>query len=212
MQQPTRRYQITNEVLNAVTHGIGLMMSIVGFVFLMFKAYEDGRGLEWTAFIIYGCSLLVLYTCSMMFHSLYFTKAREVFRILDHSGVYVLIAGTYTPFSLLAIRGWLGWTILITIWILAIAGITVNAVWPGRLHKIETIIYVLMGWMCLAGGRQLWLNLGLTGFWLLVAGGVAFTLGALLYSFPHIKYLHVIWHIFVMIGTTLMYFSIYFYI
>jgi len=80
------------------------------------------------------------------------------------------------------------------------------------LRKIETVIYVLMGWMCLAGGKQLWTNLGVAGFWLLVAGGVAFTLGALLYSFPHIKYLHVIWHLFVMLGTTLMYFSIYFYI
>ncbi|AVK61311.1 hemolysin III [Lactobacillus sp. CBA3605] len=212
MQQPSRRYQITNEVLNSVTHGIGLILSIVGFVFLMLKAYNDGQALEWTAFVIYGCSLVVLYTCSMLFHGLYFTRAREVFRILDHSGVYVLIAGTYTPFSLLAIKGWLGWTILLTIWGLAIAGITVNAVWPGRLHKVETVIYVLMGWMCLAGGRQLWLNLGLTGFWLLVAGGVAFTLGALLYSIPHIKYLHVIWHVAVMIGTALMYFSIYFYI
>ncbi|WP_137626461.1 PAQR family membrane homeostasis protein TrhA [Lactiplantibacillus pingfangensis] len=208
----SRRYQITNEVLNSVTHGIGLILSIIGFVFLMLKAFEDGRQLEWTAFIIYGCSLLILYTCSMLFHGLYFTKAREVFRIFDHSGVYILIAGTYTPYSLLAIKGWLGWTILLTIWALAITGITANAVWPGKLRKIETVIYVLMGWMCLAGGRQLWLNLGVTGFWLLVAGGVAFTLGALLYSLPHVKYIHVIWHIFVMIGTTLMYFSIYFYI
>ncbi|ETY73078.1 PAQR family membrane homeostasis protein TrhA [Lactiplantibacillus fabifermentans] len=212
MPTTSRRYQITNEVLNSVTHGIGLALSIAGFVFLMIKAYEDGQGLEWAAFIIYGVSLFVLYTCSMLFHGLYFTRAREVFRILDHSGVYVLIAGTYTPYSLLAIKGWLGWTILITIWVLAIAGIVVNAVWPGKLRKIETVIYVLMGWMCLAGGKQLWTNLGVTGFWLLVAGGVAFTLGALLYSFPRIKYLHVIWHIFVMIGTALMYFSIYFYI
>lgn len=212
MAQSARQYQITNEVLNSVTHGVGIVLSIVAFVFLMLKAYADGQSLEWTAFIIYGCSLFVLYTCSTLFHSLYFTRAREVFRIFDHSGVYILIAGTYTPYSLLAIKGWLGWTILIMIWVLAIAGITVNAIWPGRLKKIETVIYVLMGWMCLAGGRQLWTHLGVTGFWLLVAGGVAFTLGALLYSFPHIKYLHVIWHLFVMIGTTLMFFSIYFYI
>ncbi|CAM3239317.1 PAQR family membrane homeostasis protein TrhA [Lactiplantibacillus plajomi] len=208
----TRRYQLLNEILNSVTHGIGIALSIVGFVFLMLKAYADGTALEWTTFIIYGCSLIVLYTFSTLFHSLYFTRAREVFRIFDHSAVYILIAGTYTPYSLLAIKGWLGWTILITIWVLAIAGITVNAIWPGKLKKVETVIYVLMGWMCLAGGKQLWDSLGLVGFWLLVAGGVAFTLGALLYSLPHVKYIHVIWHVFVMIGTALMYFSIYFYI
>ncbi|KAE9562543.1 PAQR family membrane homeostasis protein TrhA [Companilactobacillus bobalius] len=212
MMKISRRYSIRNEVFSALTHGIGIVLSLLGFIFLIRKANVDGSLIEYVSFIIYGISLCTLYTFSTLFHSLYFTKAREVFRVFDHSSIYILIAGSYTPFSLLVIKGWLGISMIIVIWILAIMGIVINSVYPGKLKKVETIIYIFMGWLCILGGKQIWNNLGSQGFFLLLFGGISFTLGAILYSLNGIKYAHVIWHIFVLIGTMLMFFSIYLYI
>ncbi|QGG59373.1 PAQR family membrane homeostasis protein TrhA [Loigolactobacillus bifermentans] len=216
IQKPflSRTYLIVYEVLNAVTHGVGFFLSVAGFVFLMLKVHsEQSNAFTTTAYAIYGSSLLILYLSSTLFHSLIFTRAKHIFQIFDHSSIFLLIAGSYTPYCLLAIHSTLGYWLCGIIWLLAILGVVQKAVsrGPGS-SKASTVLYVLMGWGCLIAMRPLYQSLGPIGFTLLVAGGVAFTVGAVIYSFQQIKFIHVIWHVFVMLGTAFMYFSILFYI
>ncbi|MHC9536377.1 PAQR family membrane homeostasis protein TrhA [Dellaglioa sp. BT-FLS60] len=210
-QNYSRRYLILNEVLNAVTHGIGFGLSIAGLIVLIIKGTHDGSALEITSYAIYGSSLVLLYLTSTLFHSLIFTRARTVFQIFDHSSIYILIAGTYTPYCLIAVGGALGWTLFGIIWVMTILGIIYKSIWLGHFKTISTIIYLIMGWLCLSAMFPLYASLGVTGFWLLVSGGLAFTIGAGIYSINGVKYLHVVWHLFVMLGTGLMFFSILFY-
>jgi len=207
-----RHAQLLNEIWSAITHGFGFILSIVGTILLLIKAMELEKPLDLVAYAIYGASLLVLFFSSTMFHSLYFTKASHVFQILDHDSINFLIAGTYTPYCLLAIRGRLGIGLCIVIWLLAIGGIIFQFFAVGKFKKVETLIYVLMGWLCMVGAKPLYESLGLIGLSLLVAGGVAFSLGGLIYNIPHVKYVHVWWHVLVLVGATLMYFSILLYI
>lgn len=209
--QFSRRYQIVNEVLNSVTHGIGVGLSIAGLVLLILRAVHLGGAMRITAYTVYGSILVLFYLASTMFHSLYFTKASHLFQIFDHCAIYLLIAGTYTPYCLVVIRGALGWAIFGVIWATAIMGIIYKCLWLGKFQKLSTVLYVVMGWFCLLGAKALYNGLGPRGFLLLVLGGVAFTVGAVLYSFKNIKFGHVIWHLFVLLGTILMYFSVYLY-
>lgn len=197
------------EIGNAISHGIGAILSIIGLIFLILKAVHTGSAIRVVTFSIYGAVLILFYLSSCLYHALIYTRARHVFRIFDHSMIFLVIAATYTPYCLVAIRGWLGWTIFGVIWGLAVLGVIHKSVHL-RNHgksKISTILYVLMGWLCMVAVFPLWNSLGPLGFSLLLAGGVTFTLGAVLYSFPT-AYTHLIWHIFVLIGTALMYFSI----
>ena len=162
-------------------------------------------------FTIYGSALILFYLSSTLFHALIFTRAKRVFQILDHSMIFVLIAATYTPYCLVSIGGWLGWTIFGVIWGLSVIGIVYKCIWLKHKSKYSTIIYILMGWLCLVAFMPLWRALGPIGFGLLLLGGLAFTIGALFYSRPT-PYTHFIWHIFVLIGTILMYFSILLYV
>ncbi|MTV81192.1 PAQR family membrane homeostasis protein TrhA [Secundilactobacillus folii] len=208
MPKESRRYQIINEVLNSVTHGIGVALAIAGLVILVIRAVHEGGAMRITAFSIYGALLVIFYLASTLFHSLYFTRASHLFQIFDHSAIYLLIAGTYTPYCLVVIKGTLGWVIFSVIWVMAILGVIYKSIWLGKYQKVSTIIYVVMGWFCVLGFKQLYNGLGIPGFTLLVLGGVAFTVGAVIYSFKGIKFGHVIWHLFVLLGTALMYFSV----
>lgn len=206
--KPSRRYLIINEVLNAVTHGIGVALSIAGLVLLIIRGVQQGGAMRITAYTLYGALLVIFYLASTLFHSLYFTKASHLFQIFDHSAIYLLIAGTYTPYCLVVIKGALGWVIFGVIWAMTILGVIYKALWLGKYQKLSTVIYVIMGWFCVLGFKQLYQGLGIPGFTLLVLGGVAFTVGAVIYSFKGIKFGHVIWHLFVLLGTILMYFSV----
>ncbi|WP_461213082.1 PAQR family membrane homeostasis protein TrhA [Lacticaseibacillus sp. GG6-2] len=203
-------YTFTNESLSATTHAIGLGMAIIGTVVLAFRAGSDP--LRQATFIGFGAALILLYSASTAFHSLYFTKARHVLQVLDHSGVFILIAGSYLPYCLVAIGGKLGIGLLIGIWALCLAGIGYKCFFIGKWKIVETSIYVILGWLCLIGIQPLWRHLGPIGFWLLVSGGIAYTLGAVVYSQKHIPYIHVIWHLFVMAGSACMYASIYLFV
>lgn len=199
------------EIGNAITHGIGAGLSIAGLILLIVRAVHTGSPMRIVTFTIYGSALILFYLSSTLFHALIFTRAKHVFQILDHSMIFVLIAATYTPYCLVSIRGWLGWTIFGVIWGLSIIGIVYKAIWLKHKSKYSTIIYILMGWLCLVAFAPLWHALGPVGFGLLLLGGLAFTVGALFYSRPT-PYTHLIWHIFVLIGTILMYFSILLYV
>lgn len=207
-----KRSQIINEVWSALTHGLGIVLSVFALVALIFKGIHSGSGLIFAAYLIYGVSLCGLYLCSTLFHCLYFTKANRLFQIFDHCSIYLLIAGTYTPYCLLVIGGKFGLGILAVIWLTAIGGTLYHILARNRQQKIETLAYVVMGWTCILGLKQLIAGLGLSGMLLLFCGGLAFTFGALLYSIKGMKYTHVFWHLAVMIGTILMFISIYYYI
>lgn len=207
--QFSRKYLITNEVLNAVSHGIGVVLSIVGFVFLLKKA---DSGLHYVSFIIYGVSLLLLFLASTLYHSLIFTKAKKVFQVFDHCSIYLLIAGTYTPYCLLYIKGTIGIVLLSVIWLAAIVGIVYKSLTLSKVKsvsKLSTIIYNVMGWAVVIALPSLYHSVGLKGLLLLVGGGVAYTVGSVFYSMKNRRYMHVVWHLFVMLGAMLMFFSIY---
>ncbi|MBA1435249.1 PAQR family membrane homeostasis protein TrhA [Bombilactobacillus bombi] len=214
---PTNRsktYQITNEIFSAITHGIGLVLSIAGTILLIIKALNQHHNqlLAFIAYTIYGFTLMFLYLCSTLFHSLYFTKAKHVFQILDHSSIFLLIAGTYTPFCLLGLPKPQSWLFLGLIWIITISGIIYKIFNIGHHPIIDTALYVVMGWMVVLIMKPLQVAIGKQGIILLFWGGVSFTGGALLYCMRSIKYIHVIWHMFVMLGTALMFLAVYFYL
>ncbi|CAM3141032.1 hemolysin III family protein [Lactococcus hircilactis] len=207
----SRSYLILNEIFNSITHGIGLGLAIAGLVLLLVRAAQSGSAMQVVSASIYGAALILLFLFSTLAHSLHFTKAVNVFRVFDHSGIYFLIAGTYTPYCLVAVRGWLGWTIFGVIWACAITGITLTAIYLpkwNRVPKSSTVLYVLMGWMILLAIYPLWQTISPLDFWLLVSGGVVYSLGALIYHFKF-PFAHVIWHLFVLIAALLMWFSVY---
>ncbi|NLM67172.1 MAG: hemolysin III family protein [Enterococcus sp.] len=210
----TRSYLITNEVLNAITHGIACALSIAGLVILLVKGARLGSPVHIVSYALYGSMMILLFLFSTLFHSLIFTKAKKVFQVFDHSSIFLLIAGSYTPFCLISIQGWLGWTLFTFIWLLAVSGIVYKSL---TLHKKETVsrvstfIYIVMGWLCLTAFYPLVHALGLWGTVLLAGGGVAYTVGALFYGLKNVRFMHVVWHLFVMLGAGLMYFSVLFF-
>lgn len=215
MQQTkfSRKYDIVNEVLNACTHGIGFGLSIAGLVILLVKGARMDA-LHVVSYAIYGSMMILLFLFSTLFHSLIFTRARKVFQVFDHASIFLLIAGSYTPFCLLSVGGLFGWTLFTLIWLMALAGIVYKALTLHKAHqvsKVSTIIYVIMGWLCVLAGPQLLHSLGKPGLLLLFFGGVSYTFGAVLYSLKTIRFMHVVWHLFVMLGAALMYFSVLFY-
>lgn len=212
--QSSRTYQILNEIFNAITHGIGVGLSIAALVLLILKGVASGSALTVTAFAIYGASLVMLFLFSTLAHSLHFTRAVKVFRVFDHNGIYLLIAGTYTPYCLVALNNWLGWIVLAIIWICAILGIVLTSIYLpkwGRTPKLSTILYVVLGWMILIVIYPLWQAIDPIGFWLLVLGGVVYSVGAAIYHF-RFPFAHVVWHLFVLLAAALMFISVYGYV
>lgn len=213
MQQAnfSKKYIIVNEVFNAVTHGIGAGLSIAGLIILLIKGAKMGSAVHVVSYAIYGTTLILLFLASTLYHSLIFTKAKNVFQVFDHSSIYLLIAGSYTPYCLTVIGGTLGWVLLGLIWLLAIGGVVYKSIFLKKKGKTDVILYVLMGWICLIAFKPLLEGLGVGGTLLLAGGGVSYTVGAIFYSLKHIKFMHVVWHFFVLLGAALMYFSILFY-
>lgn len=210
----TRKYLIVNEILNAVTHGIGCGLSIAGLVILLVKGARLGSPMHVVSYAIYGSTMILLFLFSTLFHSLIFTRAKKVFQVFDHASIFLLIAGSYTPFCLLSIQGWQGWTLFGLIWALAIGGVVYKSVTLHRketVSKISTIIYIIMGWLCVLAFVPLVQSLGLWGTILLAGGGVSYTVGALFYGLKNVRFMHVVWHIFVMLGAGLIYFSVLFF-
>lgn len=208
----TKKYLILNEVLNAVTHGIGVLLSIAGLVLLLMKGSQSGSTIELASYIVYGTSLILLYLCSTLYHSLSFTRVRKLFKIFDHSSIYVLIAGTYTPYYLVTIGGTLGWIMFGIVWIIALSGIIFKSVAVEKFPNVSTLVYIGMGLLCVFTFKPLYEGLGRNGLYLLIAGGAAYIIGTIFYSLRSVKYMHVVWHLFVLLGTGLMFLSILFYV
>jgi hemolysin III len=211
-QEKITYYDPKEEKLNVITHAIGLILSIVALVLLVVFASLEGTAKHIVSFSIYGVSLIVLYSASTIYHYSQRPKLRKRLNIFDHAAIYVLIAGTYTPFTLVVLKGWVGWTIFGVSWGLALAGISLKLFFTGRYDKISTFAYVLMGWLIIFAIKPLVQNLPFDGLMWLLAGGIFYTVGAVLYSIKRIKYNHAIFHIFVLLGSFAHFIAIFFYV
>jgi hemolysin III len=205
-------YSIREEIANAVSHGIGVLLSIVALVMLIIHATLDGDVWHIVSVTIYGVSLVVLYLCSTLLHSITHRKIKDVFEILDHSAIYLLIAGSYTPFLLVTLRGTFGWSLLGVIWGLALIGIVLKLFYVKRFIVVSTLCYILMGWLIIIAIKPLYTHLPFAGIVWLVLGGLLYTFGSIFYVWRRIPYHHAIWHVFVLAGSTCHFFCILLYV
>ncbi len=208
----THVFSKQEELANSITHGIGALLSIYSLVILI--VYSSLYGTAWhvVSFTIFGVTMLILYTSSTMLHSLPKGKAKDVFEILDHSSIYFFIAGTYTPFLLIVIKGSLGWTLFGVVWGLAFAGTVFKCFFVKKYLFSSTILYVVMGWLIVLAWKPLVTNLAPQGMTYLVIGGALYTLGAIFYVWRGFKYHHALWHLFVIGGSAVHFFCILFYV
>ncbi|KRG12447.1 PAQR family membrane homeostasis protein TrhA [Lederbergia galactosidilytica] len=200
------------ELANAITHGIGFLLSIPALVVLIVSAVNNGNAMHVVSFTIFGVSMILLYLFSTMLHSVKPSKIKNVFAILDHSAIYILIAGTYTPLALVSLNGALGWTLFGIVWGLAVAGITFKCFLVNKFRVLSTIFYLLMGWLIIIAIQPLYASLSPAGFYLLLTGGIFYSVGAIFYIWRNLPYSHAIWHLFVIAGSAFMYFCVLFYV
>lgn len=196
-----RSYSLGEEIANAITHGLGVALSIAALALLVFVAATRGNGWHLATAIVYGTSLFLLYLSSTLYHSIPGEKARHVFKIIDHSAIYLLIAGTYTPFTLVTLRHSGGWWLFAIVWSLAAVGIALEAFWVYRPKWVSAAVYLGMGWLIVVAMGPLIENLAPAGVWLLAAGGLAYTLGTIFYVLKKVPYMHAVWHLFVLGGS-----------
>ena len=204
-----KAYSTAEEWLNTITHGIGFIAAIVGLCFLLYRAEDT---LTTAAGAIYGATLILMFLSSTLYHAISHQKAKGWLKLFDHSAIYLLIAGTYTPLLLVSIGGVLGVTMTAIIWCLAIGGVTFKLIAQHKYPKVSVMTYLLMGWIAIGVIYPLYIALPSAGLWLLVAGGLCFTLGVCFYVSKKVKYTHAIWHVFVLGGCSCHYFSIYYYV
>ena len=196
------------EIANAITHGIGALLAVAALVVLIVMAAIHGSVWHIVSFSIFGATLVLLYFASTLYHSLTHAKAKRVFHKFDHISIYLLIAGTYTPFCLTALRGWIGWTVLGVVWSCAILGAVLKAISVGKRIKLSTVLYILMGWVILVAIQPLYKAMPFNGFLFLVAGGISYTIGTIFFIRNQVKYNHSVWHVFVLGGSVLHFFSV----
>lgn len=205
-------YTIGEEIANSITHGIGVALSIAGLVVLVVMAALHGDAWQVVSCAIYGASMIMLYTASTLYHSFQNPNVKRIMRILDHSSIYLLIAGTYTPFTLISLRGPWGWSLFGVVWGLALTGIVFKLYFTGRFNKASTIIYVLMGWIAVIAIKPMIDIIPFGGLALLFGGGMSYTLGVIFYVWKKMPYHHAVWHLFVLGGTVLHFFAILFFV
>lgn len=208
----TYTYSRKEEVANAITHGIGALLSVAALVILIVFASLKGTGWHLASYIVYGITMLLLYANSTLVHSLKEGKVKDLFEFFDHSSIYLFIAGTYTPFLLVATRSSLSWTLFGIIWGIAIAGVVFKAFFVKRFLFMSTLFYLGMGWLIVLIWPQLVASISAGGINLLVAGGVAYTLGTIFYVWRGFPFHHAIWHLFVLAGSVLHFFAILIYL
>lgn len=205
-------YSSTEEKINVLTHGFGLLFSFIAFYLLILKAIQFNKPIQSLSFIIYGLSLIILYAASTLYHASKDPEKRRRLNIFDHASIYVLIAGSYTPFALVTLEGKVGWWLFGIIWTFALTGVILKLYYTGKYDKLSTIMYVAMGWIVIFAMKPLIENLNQTGLYWLIAGGIFYTIGALFYSYAKLKYNHAIFHVFVLLGSFAHFIAIYKYI
>jgi hemolysin III len=211
MSKHNHYYSDAEEKLNIYSHGAGLVLSIIAFPFLVLKSLTFDGFWKPASIFVFGLSMIILYTASTFYHAATVPKIRRRLNIFDHAAIYVLIAGTYTPFTIIVLEGQLGWMLFIATWIFALTGIILKLFFTGKFNKLSTVMYVLMGWQIVFAINPLIENFSTNGLQWLFAGGIFYTIGAILYSIKNIPFNHAIFHVFVLLGTLSHFVSIYFY-
>lgn len=206
------QYPPAEEKLNILSHAIGFVLSIIALALLVIHAAGSGSILNIVSVGIYGVSLVVLYAASTLYHKAKKPKLRKRLKIFDHAAIYLLIAGTYTPFTLITLEGTTGWIVFGASWAMAFIGIVLKLFFTGKYKLVSTLMYILMGWMIVVVIKPLINNLSLDGLYWLLGGGACYTTGAILYSIKKIKFNHALFHLFVLMGSFCHFYSIYFYV
>ena len=203
------RYSFSEEIAHAVSHGLGALLAIAGLAVLLAAAAARGAGAgQVVPLANYGAAMVLMFTMSTLYHSFPWPRVKRVFRVLDHEMIFLMIAGSYTPFVLITLRGALGWTLFGIVWGLAAAGLVFQGFCTGRYKKATTALYVLMGWIIVFALKPLLAEMPAAGIRWLVAGGLCYTLGAGVYLFKRVKYHHAAWHLLVLAGSACHYFAI----
>ncbi len=204
-------HRLGDIVANAITHGVGAIFAVAGAIYLIARCMQGSKWLL-VSCTVFAVTLVLVYLCSTLYHSLVRTRARHVFQVLDHAAIYLLIAGTYTPFTLVSLRGRVGWTLFGVVWGLALAGVTFKSFAVGRLAVASALVYLFQGWFVILAARPLIHAIGWHGVAWLGAGGLAYTLGIFFFALDRVPYFHAAWHVFVLAGSVTHYCAILFYV
>lgn len=205
-------YSTGEEIANSVTHGVAALLSIAGLVVMLSMMPVTAGAATITAAAVFGASMIFLYTASTLYHAIPNLRVKRILQVLDHSAIYVMIAGSYTPFCLVTLKGTTGTMLCIAVWSIALAGIILQPVLMKRAEWLNCLLYLLLGWCVVLVFEPLMAALPSAGIWLLAAGGVVYSLGVIFYLWERIPYNHAIWHLFVLGGTVLQFFSVLFYV
>lgn len=205
----THTFTKREELINALIHGLGALLSVAALVVLIIAGAQTGDAWHVVSFAVFGTSMLILYTSSTLVHSFPEGKAKDWFEWLDHSSIYWFIAGTYTPFLFLAVEGALAWVLFGIVWALAIGGTLFKLYFVKRFVKLSTFLYVVMGWLIVFAWNPLTAAMTQEGLWLLIAGGILYTVGAVFYVWRGFLYHHAVWHVFVLAASVCHFFSVY---
>jgi len=212
VDKKANEFSIAEEIWHAITHGVGLLLSIAGLAILVAYAALQGSALTVTSSAIFGATLIIMYGSSTLYHAITHVKAKRLFQQFDHASIYFLIAGSYTPISLITLGGMLGWTIFAINWTTAIFGIYLKFAYQDRFEKLSLILYLIMGWLIVVAAKPLIAAMENGGLWLLVAGGLSYTFGIIFYIKDSKLYYHAIWHLFVLAGSIFHFFMVLIYI
>ncbi|MFO8034765.1 MAG: hemolysin III family protein [Candidatus Bipolaricaulota bacterium] len=206
------RFTRGEEIANSVTHGIGAGLSLLGTGILLFRAAREGSAVHLASFSIYGTTLVLLHTASTLYHAVSPSRLKRALRVADHCSIFLLIAGTYTPFVLLSLwGGWLGTALLTSIWSMAAIGVAFKVLFMGRLKRLSVAFYVLMGWLIVVAARELWLRVPHQALLYVAVGGLMYTVGVVFYSWRR-PYHHAVWHLFVLGGSVSHYLAVLLYL
>lgn len=212
MSDSSVRYSLGEELAHSITHGIGAALSIAGLVLLVTLAAIRGDAWHVVACTIFGATLVLLYTASTLYHSITHPGAKKVLRVFDHAAIFLLIAGTYTPFTLVTLRGGWGWTLFVIVWGLALVGIIYKVTAKNRFRFLSVLLYLAMGWLVLIAIKPMVASMPRPGLVLLLAGGLCYTLGVIFYAWKRLPYGHAVWHLFVMAGSICHFFAVLLYV
>lgn len=212
MSNKVNEFSIIEEIWHAITHGLGLALSIAGLTIMVAFAALSGSAVAVVSSAIFGVTLIILYGSSTLYHAITHHDIKQRFQQFDHASIYVLIAGSYTPVSLVSLGGVWGWTIFFVVWSVAVIGIVLKFAYPGRFEKLSLLLYVTMGWLIVIATKPLLASMESGGLWLLLAGGLSYTVGILFYLWERLPFNHAIWHLFVLGGSILHFFMVLLYI
>jgi len=212
ISKPGKEYTTAEEIAHSITHGLGAILSVAGLVVLLVYSALFGNARHLISSAVYGSSLIILYLSSTLYHAFQGPKIKHIFQILDHSSIFFLIAGTYTPFTLVTLHGRWGWILFGLVWGMCVLGVIFKVFLTGRFAFLSGVIYVAMGWLVVIVLKPLTTALHPTGFKLLLSGGLLYTLGLLFYGIKRIPWNHLIWHLFVFAASILQYFAVLFYV